>query len=196
MNTTPQNEGSCVAIGIWAVLVGLMMMHAILIKRPSFSADENDASMRGEKGVEPVAPPVLVASDLKTAWPGANGRTPAVRQAPFLSEPDEEDGETNTEGSLTVEYLEAALHQDLESGKVHAIEGIVQRINYPAKELRVVAEGQVWNFTLDPECLLWFDDKPTVLRCFHPLDFVKIIFADDERTHVIKALYAWEKQLA
>jgi hypothetical protein len=96
----------------------------------------------------------------------------------------------------STEYLEANIHRELERGKLRALAGTLQRVDYPGRELRVVAQGQVWTFTLAPEAQLWFEDRQAILRCFHPLDVVRIIFAECQPRRVIKAMYAWEKQPA
>jgi hypothetical protein len=85
---------------------------------------------------------------------------------------------------------------EFEWSTLRAIEGTLQRVDYPSHELRVVAQGKVWYFTVDSKSLLRFDDRPAILRCFHPLDTVKIIYAEGEPRHAMRAMYAWEKQRA
>jgi hypothetical protein len=72
----------------------------------------------------------------------------------------------------------------------------VQRVDYLKKTLRLVAERGTWDFKVDSESHLWFDDEPAVLRCFHPLDHVQILFVESNSINVIKAIYAWEQRLA
>lgn len=93
------------------------------------------------------------------------------------------------------ERLEARILSQVERGLYKAIAGRLQRINYRKKELAVVADGQVRYFQVDQDSQLWFDDQRTILRCFHPLDQVKVIFQEGQPNSV-KALYAWENQLA
>ena len=95
-----------------------------------------------------------------------------------------------------VEHVEARIQADLAHGRLYAVEGTLQRVGYKTRELKVIANGQVWMFTLDRDCQLWFDDRPALLRCFHPLDAVKVIFARTPAGDVVKALYAREKQFA
>ena len=95
-----------------------------------------------------------------------------------------------------VEHVEARIQSDLAKGRLYAVEGTLQRIGYKTRELKVIAGGQVWYFTADRDCQLWFDDRPALLRCFHPLDPVKVIFARTPDGDVAKALYAREKQFA
>ena len=71
----------------------------------------------------------------------------------------------------------------------HTIEGVVQRVDYIRRELAVVAEGRAWRFAVPPECQLWFNDAPALLRCFHPLDPVTVIFRDSGGRRVVDALY-------
>jgi hypothetical protein len=94
----------------------------------------------------------------------------------------------------TLELPGASTSGNLKNEMLSVIEGTLQRVNYPKKELWVVAQGHVWNFTLDPGCRLWFDNECAVLRCFHPLDNVKIVFSEGERKYVLKEMYAREKQ--
>ena len=94
------------------------------------------------------------------------------------------------------EYVEARVQGDLETGLLQAVEGTLQRINYQRREFTVIAECRVWQFALDRDSQLWFDDRQEVLRCFHPLDQVKVIFAPGEKTHAVKAMYAWERRYA
>jgi hypothetical protein len=93
----------------------------------------------------------------------------------------------------TLEYIEAKLHTDLERGLLHALEGTVQRVNYRQREVTVLGHCRVWHGRLAPDCLLFFDDRPNILRCFHPLDRVRMIYAETGDAIVVKALYAWEK---
>jgi hypothetical protein len=97
---------------------------------------------------------------------------------------------------LQIEHMEARIERDLERGELQALEGVLQRANYQSKELTVIAAGQVWYFRVDPDCQLWFNDKQAILRCFHSLDLVKIVYSPSQPKHVIKALYAWDKQAA
>ena len=95
--------------------------------------------------------------------------------------------------TITVpEYLEARIQAELEKGRLLAVEGTLQRVNYQRRALSVVTQGRIWHFTLDSECQLWFDDKQAILRCFHPLDRVRVIFAENGSGPVVKAIYSWE----
>jgi hypothetical protein len=94
----------------------------------------------------------------------------------------------------SIEHLEAKLQTAVEQGALHWIEGILQRADYQRKQFSVVAQCQVWRFALAPDCQLWFDDRPAILRCFHPLDRVQVIFADGEPGPQVKAMYAWEQK--
>jgi hypothetical protein len=77
-------------------------------------------------------------------------------------------------------------------GRAGAVRGTIQRVNYPSREVRVVAEGRVWEFVLAADCQLWFADIPATLRCFHPLDPVIVLYQDQEAEHRATAMYSWE----
>ncbi len=94
----------------------------------------------------------------------------------------------------SAEYVEAKMQSDLEKGLLFALEGTVQRVNYPRRELTVIAGGELWRFRLAPDCQLWFDDRQAILRCFHPLDRARIIFARTPQGNEIRAMYAWDRQ--
>lgn len=91
------------------------------------------------------------------------------------------------------EHVEACLQRDVECGLLHVLEGTLQRVHYKQRELTLVSQCEVWHVRLDPDCQLWFDDRPEILRCFHPLDPVRVICAESEDGLVARALYAWEK---
>lgn len=96
---------------------------------------------------------------------------------------------------LALEHLEARIQSQLEKGQLKALEGRLQRINYPKKEFSVVADGQIWHYKVDKDSQLWFDDQKAMFRCFHPLDQVEVIFEERAgQPHGVKAMYAWEKQ--
>jgi hypothetical protein len=92
------------------------------------------------------------------------------------------------------EHLEARIERDLERGLLRGLEGTLQRVDYKGRVLTVIAQCNVWHFKLDSTCQLWFDDRPGILRCFHPLDQVKVIYAETEDGGTVKAMYAWERK--
>ena len=94
---------------------------------------------------------------------------------------------------LPVERAEALIQNQLERGEYKALEGRLQRVNYQTRELTVICAGEVWRFSADDRSLFWFDDQKTILRCFHPLDDVNVIYQEGQ-PNVVKALYAWEKR--
>lgn len=73
------------------------------------------------------------------------------------------------------------------------LRGTIQRVDYQRRELKVVADGRVFRFTLDPSCRLSFDHQPAILRCFHPLDIVLIAYAETDSGPVIRSMEGWEK---
>jgi hypothetical protein len=78
--------------------------------------------------------------------------------------------------SLWPQPLESHVQVESERGQLLNLEGTLQRVNYPRGELTVVAQGKVWAFQVEANCQLRFDDQPAILRCFHPLDRVRIIY--------------------
>ena len=92
----------------------------------------------------------------------------------------------NSDSGQFVAVLDA---QKTKQTSAQTIQGRVQRVNYRSFELTVVADGTVRQFTLTPDCAMWFNDSPAILRCFHPLDPVTVVF-DDSWT--ARALFAWE----
>lgn len=73
------------------------------------------------------------------------------------------------------------------------LEGIIQRVDYRRRELKVVADGKVLHFVVPPDSRLWFDHQQAILRCFHPLDRVHIEYAETTSGPRILAMHGWEK---
>lgn len=96
---------------------------------------------------------------------------------------------------LAPEHVEARILSQLDRGLLKEVEGRLQRVNYAKKEIAVVADGEIRYLHIEPDSQLWFDDQKTILRCFHPLDQVKVIFQEGQ-PNLVKAMYAWEKQVA
>jgi hypothetical protein len=94
---------------------------------------------------------------------------------------------------IVMEHEEARREREQQRGSLQAVEGVLQRINYRTGEFKLVTAGKVWHFGVNPDCQLWFDDKPAILRCFHPLDPVRVIFEPAEECNRACALYAWEQ---
>jgi hypothetical protein len=76
--------------------------------------------------------------------------------------------------------------------EMESIQGTIQRVDYRRRELWVIALGQVWEFVVSEDCRLWFNGTPAILRCFHPLDPVVVIFGRYSAESVAKVLYSWE----
>ncbi len=95
-----------------------------------------------------------------------------------------------------IERTPMAVQGERGAGELQAAEGVLQRINYRTGEFKMVSPGKVWYFKIDPKCKLFFDDKETILRCFHPLDPVRVVFEPAADTYRAYALYAWEKVYA
>ena len=74
------------------------------------------------------------------------------------------------------------------------IDGTLQRADYRKGQLRIIAQGRVWEFVVDAARQLRFDGEPAILRCFHPLDHVEICFEDVDGIHIVRGLQSWAKQ--
>jgi len=72
------------------------------------------------------------------------------------------------------------------------IQGTIQRVDYRRRELRVIAAGRVWELAVPGDCRLWFDEAPAVLRCFHPLDPVTVLYQERPTGFVALVIYSWE----
>jgi hypothetical protein len=78
--------------------------------------------------------------------------------------------------------------------ETESIQGTLQRIDYQRRELRVIAQGRAWRFVVAHDCRLWFNDTPAILRCFHPLDPVTVLFWAQDTENIAKVIYSWEPQ--
>ncbi len=87
------------------------------------------------------------------------------------------------------------IHDAIEDG-LQAVEGVLQRINYRTGEFKMITPGKVWYFKVDRNSKLYFDDKAAILRCFHPLDPVRVLFEPAEDGYQARAVYAWENVYA
>ncbi len=79
---------------------------------------------------------------------------------------------------------------------LQVVEGVLQRINYRTGEFKMITPGRVWYFKVDRDSQLYFDDKAAILRCFHPLDPVRVLFEPAEDRYQARAVFAWEKVYA
>jgi hypothetical protein len=73
---------------------------------------------------------------------------------------------------------------------VRFLQGIIQRVHYQRREMAVVAEGNIWQFVIGPECRLHFNDAEAILRCFHALDPIRIVYVEENLQAL--AIYSWE----
>jgi hypothetical protein len=81
-----------------------------------------------------------------------------------------------------------------EWSEMDSIQGTIQRVDYRRRELRVIAEGRGWRFVVPADCRLSFNDTPAILRCFHPLDPVTVIFRSGDTENVVVAMYSAERK--
>ena len=98
----------------------------------------------------------------------------------------------NTLG-LWANSLESAIQVGFDSTNLLVLEGTLQRVNYARREFTVVARGRIWAFHLEPDCDLKFDDQPAILRCFHSLDRVRVVYEIKQGELRARAIYSWEK---
>jgi len=77
--------------------------------------------------------------------------------------------------------------------EMDAIQGTIQRVDYRRRELRVIAEGRAWRFVVADDCRLSFNETPAILRCFHPLDPVTVIYRSEDTENVAVAMYSAER---
>ena len=90
------------------------------------------------------------------------------------------------------EHVEARILSQVERGLFKAIEGRLQRVNYHKREIAVVADGEIRYFQVDQDSQLWFDDQRTILRCFHPLDRVQVLYRESPSGPVLTAMHCWD----
>ena len=97
--------------------------------------------------------------------------------------------------SLTLwsQPLETHVQADPNQARLLVVEGTLQRVNYARRELNIVAQGRIWSFHLAADCQLRFDDQPAILRCFHPLDRVRVVYEASNGALRAQAMQAWEK---
>jgi hypothetical protein len=72
------------------------------------------------------------------------------------------------------------------------IQGVVQRLDYVRRELRVIAQDRVWVFVLPVGCEVYFSSAPAALRCIHPLDPIAVDFEYWGAKCVARIVTAWE----
>ena len=77
---------------------------------------------------------------------------------------------------------------------LHSLEGTIQRVNYRTRELRLIAEGRPFQFSLSADCRLWFNGRIAPFRCFQPLDHIRVHFVYDASKVTAEELYLWEDE--
>jgi hypothetical protein len=91
------------------------------------------------------------------------------------------------------ECRDPRLSRQPESEQMDSIQGTIQRVEYQRRELRVVAQGRAWRFLVADNCRLSFNDTPAILRCFHPLDPVTVIFCREGAENIAVVIHSAEK---
>ncbi len=90
-------------------------------------------------------------------------------------------------------YRSGRFLREAQREETYSIRGTIQRVDYRRRELRVIAEGRAWRFGVADHCRLVFNYAPAILRCFHPLDPVTVIFRRDGEEDVAIAMYSEER---
>ena len=85
------------------------------------------------------------------------------------------------------------LSDDFDHGRLEFVEGTLQRINYRERTVRIIDNGGVQEFSLGQNCILFFDDQRAILRCFHPLDHVHILFVHGKWHREVRSMCAWDR---
>jgi hypothetical protein len=94
---------------------------------------------------------------------------------------------------MAAEQFQARMKSDVARAELQEVEGVLQRVNYRTGEFKMVTPGNVMQFKLDGDSQLWFDDRQAILRCFHPLDPIRVIFQPSADKPHVRAIYSWEK---
>lgn len=92
--------------------------------------------------------------------------------------------------------FESSSQPDVNKIPLHSLDGTVQRVNYRTRELRLIAEGRPFQFSLSSECQLWFNGRIAPFRCFQPLDHIRVRFVYDESRLIAEELFLWEEEPA
>ena len=88
--------------------------------------------------------------------------------------------------------ISSALVASQPRSQTRAVQGTLKRVDYKRKELSLVAELDTWHFTLAPDCELCFNDEPAILRCFHPLDQVQVVYEEGPTGPVLTGMRSWD----
>src|SRR6476619_6022249 len=73
-----------------------------------------------------------------------------------------------------------------------SLEGRIKRVDYRQRRLEVIGQNEVWYFQVPGDCRLTFDGQQVILRCFHPLDPVKLEFVEDASMPRYLRLAGWQ----
>jgi hypothetical protein len=77
-----------------------------------------------------------------------------------------------------------------------AVRGTIQHVDYRKRKLRVIAYDRVWEFRVADDCRLWFNNVPAILRCFHALDPVTVLYQTQPPCNLARVLLSWEPEAA
>jgi hypothetical protein len=79
-------------------------------------------------------------------------------------------------------------------GGVRSLDATIARVNYLTGELWVVGDDGFRALTLSDGCRLWFNGRSAPLRCFHPLDRIRVRYTDSGSGFVAEALDLWAEE--
>jgi hypothetical protein len=77
-----------------------------------------------------------------------------------------------------------------------AVRGTIQHVDYRKRKLLLIAYGRVWEFRVEDDCRLWFNNVPAILRCFHALDPVTVLYQTQPPGNLARVLLSWEPEAA
>ena len=87
-------------------------------------------------------------------------------------------------------------HQGPPDSEFHSLDGTIQRVNHRTRELRIIADGRVWELALSNSCRFWFNGRPAPFRCFQPLDNIRVEYSNSGDVHVATAMYLRCEEIA
>jgi hypothetical protein len=75
------------------------------------------------------------------------------------------------------------MHSEIESIPLIQIEGVIESIDAPCREMLVAVDGEAWHFDIAAECSVWLQGERVKLRILQASDRVHIsyVMRDGER---------------
>jgi hypothetical protein len=94
----------------------------------------------------------------------------------------------------SVNHLDQAQQPKAPWHSLDEVRGVVQRIDFHRREVRLISDGRVWQFVLTCDCHLWLNSTPANLRSIHPLDAVTVLYQHRGAALVARAIQVQEAQ--